>query len=349
MTTATNFQGVQTTDYFNDSFCGLHQIEAFGLIDEIKWTLTAERELIISGTSKTLKGFECRIDLTARKDEDFAWIDTYGYRKGENGEPEVVPEEAEYVKKMFDLYLDGYSTRKIADYLNEQGAITRRGNEWNERGVQRALSNEKYIGDMLMQKTYSVDCISKKTKKNNGELPKYLISNNHTPIVSREVFKLVQAETAKRNSKRKKSNQGTTELGKYNSKYALSDVLICGECGSSYRRNVKYDNGRKKVYWRCINRIENGTKFCNKSSGVREEKLHAAICRALSKISPSKEDIYNAMKVSLEYGITEDDTSLNIYNIKLNIKQLQDEAEDYMMKAATTEGDKSKYLEEVEK
>ena len=276
-------------------------------------------------------------------------FNTYGYRKGENGEPEVVPEEAEYVKKMFDLYLDGYSTRKIADYLNAQGAITRRGNEWNERGVQRALSNEKYIGDMLMQKTYSVDCISKKTKKNNGELPKYLISNNHTPIVSREVFKLVQAETAKRNSKRKKSNQGTTELGKYNSKYALSDVLICGECGSSYRRNVKYDNGRKKVYWRCINRIENGTKFCSKSSGIREEKLHAAICRALSKISPSKEDIYNAMKASLEYGITEDDTSLNIYNIKLNIKQLQDEAEDYMMKAATTEGDKSKYLEEVEK
>lgn len=200
-----------------------------------------------------------------------------------------------------------------------------------------------------MQKTYSVDCISKKKKKNNGELPKYLISNNHTPIVSREVFKLVQAETAKRNSKRKKSSHGVTELGKYNSKYALTDVLICGECGSSYRRSVKYDNGRKKVYWRCLNRTENGTKYCKKSSGVREEKLHSAICRALSKISPSKEDIYNAMKASLEYGITEDDMALNIYNVKLNIKQLQDEAEDYMMKAATTEGDKTKYLEEVEK
>ena len=234
----------------------------------------------------------------------------------------LVPNEEQLpiVQRIFKEYLSGNGMTKVAEIINEEEQTDR---VWDKTAVQYVLKNEKYIGDMLMQKTYSVDCISKKTKKNNGELPKYLISNNHTPIVSREVFKLVQAETAKRNSKRKKSNQGTTELGKYNSKYALSDVLICGECGSSYRRNVKYDNGRKKVYWRCINRIENGTKFCSKSSGIREEKLHAAICRALSKISPSKEDIYNAMKASLEYGITEDDTSLNIYNIKYQLIHIQ--------------------------
>ncbi len=196
---------------------------------------------------------------------------------------------------------------------------------------------------------YSTDCISKKRKKNNGELPKYLISNNHTPIVSRETFKLVQAERARRNSKRKKSSQATTELGCYNSKYALSDVLICGECGSSYVRNTKYYKGEKWVYWRCINRIENGTKFCNKSSGIREEKIHSAICRAISKISPSNDEVYNSMRNTLKYATIEDDTELNKFNIELNIKQLQDEAEDYMMKAACTEGDKSKYLNEVEK
>lgn len=276
-------------------------------------------------------------------------FNTYGYRKGENGEPEVVPEEAEYIRKMFDLYLDGYSTRNIAIHINEIGGRTRKGKEWEWRSVQDILSNEKYVGDMLMQKTYSTDCISKKRKKNNGELPKYLISNNHTPIVSRETFKLVQAERARRNSKRKKSSQATTELGCYNSKYALSDVLICGECGSSYVRNTKYYKGEKWVYWRCINRIENGTKFCNKSSGIREEKIHAAICRAISKISPSNDEVFNSMKNTLKYAMAEDDAELNKFNVELNIKQLQDEAEDYMMKAACTEGDKSKYLNEVEK
>ncbi|MGN0463838.1 MAG: recombinase family protein [Acutalibacteraceae bacterium] len=274
---------------------------------------------------------------------------TYGYRKGDNGEPEIVPEEAYFIKKIFELYLDGYSTRDIANYINSQGARTRRGNEWRPTNVQDALSNEKYVGDMLMQKTFSYDCIAKKKKKNNGELPKYLISNNHKPIIDRETFKMAQSEKAKRNSKRKKSSKGSTVAGRYDSKYALSDVLICGECGSSYVRRLKYYNGKKMVYWRCLNRIENGTKFCSKSSGIREEQLHAAICRAISKISPSKEEVFIDMKATLEYAVTQDENSLNKYNIELNIKQLQDEAEDYMMKAATTEGDKSKYYDEVER
>lgn len=324
-------QNIDTLTTDSEMFIGLYSVmaqsESENISANVKWGV---RQRMKNGTF----GFH---------------YNTYGYRKDENGEPEVVPEEAYFVKKIFDLYLDGYSTKKIADYLNEYGAITKRGNEWNDRGVQRTLANEKYIGDLLMQKTYSVDCISKKKKKNNGELPMYLVSNNHTPIISREIFKLAQAETAKRNSKRKKSSLGSTELGKYNSKYALTDVLICGECGSSYRRAVKYDNGRKKVYWRCLNRTENGTKFCKKSSGVREEKLHSAICRALSKIAPSKDEVFNAMKASLEYGVTNDDSNLNKYNLKLSIQKLQDEAEDYMMKAATTEGNKEKYFEEVEK
>ena len=250
----------------------------------------------------------------------------------------------------------GDYTDKVSYTYDALGQLTRENNvdlnktkEWEWCAIQDILTNEKYVGDMLMQKTYSTDCISKKRKKNNGELPKYLISNNHTPIVSRETFNLVQAEKARRNSKRKKSSQATTELGRYNSKYALSDVLICGECGSSYVRNTKYYKGEKWVYWRCINRIEHGTKFCSKSSGVREEKLHAAICRAISKISPSKEEVFDSMKNTIKYAVTEDDTAHNRYNIQLNIKQLQDEAEDYMIKAACTEGDKSMYLDEVEK
>ena len=102
---------------------------------------------------------------------------TYGYRKGEDGEPEIVPEEAEVVKRIFNLYLDGYSVDKIASYLNENGVKSKTGTEWKKATVQGILVNEKYVGDLLMQKTFSTDCISKKTKKNNGELPKYLITS----------------------------------------------------------------------------------------------------------------------------------------------------------------------------
>lgn len=201
----------------------------------------------------------------------------------------------------------------------------------------------------MYQKTYSSDCIGKKRKKNNGELPKYLISNNHTPIISREVFKLAQSERAKRNAKRKKGYSGVTELGKYSSKYALTDVLVCGECGSNCRRITKSYKDKKFIYWKCINRLENGSKFCNKSVGIREEVLHAAICKAIARIAPSSAEVFNSIETTLEYAITKDDVVLNKYNIELNIKQLQDEAEDYMMKAACTEGDKSRYLDEVEK
>lgn len=128
---------------------------------------------------------------------------TYGYRKGEDGEPEIVPEEAEIVKRIFNLYLDGYSVDKIASYLNENGVKSKTGTEWKKATVQGILINEKYVGDLLIQKTFSTDCISKKTKKNNGELPKYLISNNHKPIIDRETFKMAQVEKAKRGAKRK--------------------------------------------------------------------------------------------------------------------------------------------------
>lgn len=90
---------------------------------------------------------------------------TYGYRKGEDGEPEIVPEEAEIVKRIFNLYLDGYSVDKIASYLNENGVKSKTGTEWKKATVQGILINEKYVGDLLMQKTFSTDCISKKTKK----------------------------------------------------------------------------------------------------------------------------------------------------------------------------------------
>lgn len=324
-------QNIDTLTTDSEMFIGLYsvmaQAESENISDNVKWGI---RKRMSDGT--------------------YAFnFKTYGYRKGVDGEPEIIPEEAEVVKKIYSLYLDGYSVEKIARHLNGIGVPSRTGTEWKKATVQGILVNEKYVGDLLLQKTFCVDCISKKTKKNNGELPKYLVSNNHTPIIDRTTFKMVQAEKARRGAKQKKSDSAITELGKYSSKYALSELLICGECGSPYRRRLKYYNGKKMVYWRCLNRIENGTKYCKKSFGVPEEKLHDAICRGISKLAPQREEVLNTIKATLEYAVLGENEILNKYNIELNIKKLQDEADMLMVNAMSTEGDQEIYFTEIEK
>ena len=157
-----------------------------------------------------------------------------GYRKGADGQPEIVPEEAEIVLDIFDGYLSGMSLQQVADSLNARGLVTKYGKKpWTGANIQLILKNEKYTGDALLQKTYITDCISKKTRKNDGTLPMYLVKNHHEGIISREQFNRVQEERARRSSKRRVTDKYCkTEQGKYSAKFALTELLICGECGA---------------------------------------------------------------------------------------------------------------------
>ena len=115
-------------------------------------------------------------------------------------------------------------------------------------------------------------------------MTRYLISNNHSPIIDRETFNAVQAELSRRNNIRKKLDFSITEQGKYSSKYALSELLICGCCGGAYKRTSKVANGKTVYYWRCLGRMEHGKSFCKDSAGIEEKMLQDTICRCLSKI-----------------------------------------------------------------
>ena len=141
---------------------------------------------------------------------------------------------------------------------------------------------------MLLQKTFTEDVLTGVHKKNTGQLPQYYIENYHEGIVSKQMFREVQAEIARRNSK-SAANQRKHRRGRYNSKYALSERLVCGNCGSPYKRVTWNIHGRKQIVWRCVNRIEYGTKFCGSSPSVPEEKLHRAILKAVQDL------YYNAM------------------------------------------------------
>lgn len=224
-----------------------------------------------------------------------------GYKKGADGNAEIVSDEAEIVKEIYRCYLDGASLNQIADMLNNRGLTTKGSNSpYRKEVIQRILTNEKYTGDALLQKTYITDCITKKSRKNNVELPMYLVKNHHEPIISRTDFNRVQEEMARRSAKRSIAEKLTkTEQGKYSAKYALSELLICGECGSHYRRVTWTAKGFKEIKWRCINRIQYGKKNCHSSPTIDEQALHKAIISAINEFCEVKDEVAKALRESI--------------------------------------------------
>lgn len=223
----------------------------------------------------------------------FQYKKMLGYRKGADGQPEIVPEEAEVIKRIYHRYLDGCTLGQIKRELDEDNVPTAQGvDSWSPAIIHNILTNEKYIGDALLQKTYVTDCISKKVKKNQGERAMYYVENNHPAIISREVFDQVRNEMTRRSSKRKVlQKSGKTELGKYSGKYALTELLVCGECGSPYKRVTWARNGKKRIVWRCVSRLEFGTKYCHNSPTLDENKLHSAILAAMNEFAAIRQEV----------------------------------------------------------
>ena len=227
----------------------------------------------------------------------FPYSSMLGYRKGEDGEPEIVPEEAEHIKMIFNLFLLGRSLRQIKEALERRNVLTPRGNtEWSLSSIEHILRNEKYMGDVLLQKTYTVD------------------------------FLTAQLELARRNSKKKVSQKKTKSvLGKYCSKYALSERLVCGECGSMYRRTTWSKNGKKKVVWRCISRLEFGTKYCQHSPTLSEEALHQAILQCVQTVAGDKDDIMQNLRDVQENIILFSGSQVTPQSLEKQINKLEQE------------------------
>ncbi|WP_084389015.1 recombinase family protein [Fusibacter sp. 3D3] len=186
-----------------------------------------------------------------------------------DGEIVVVPEQAEVVRKIFELYLQGLTLGQIKMYLESMDIKTVTGKDtWDTTTIQKMLKNEKYKGDTLLQKTFIEDFMTGKKVKNTGQRTQYFVSESHPAIVSAEVFDRVQEEMAKR-SRVIHHEEGTVSSSdsKYNGKYLLGNLLVCGDCGASYRRRTE----RGKVVWRCATRIEKGKELCANSPTISEE------------------------------------------------------------------------------
>ena len=222
-----------------------------------------------------------------------------GYTKDENGELVIVPEEAELVRRIFRLYLEGSSIVQIGKILDDEGITTVTGlTQWCPGVIDKMLSNEKYMGDVLQQKTYTVDFLTKKRVKNNGIVPQYYIQDDHEAIVSKELYYRVQEEKTRRASLSKSAvaRKAKKEKSKYSSKYALTDITVCKECGQPYRRQVWSKYGQKSAVWRCENRLKNGTKNCKNSPTLKEEVLQEAVMAAINNVVENRGEFVSAFR-----------------------------------------------------
>ncbi len=256
----------------------------------------------------------------------FAYSRFLGYKEGPDGKPMIDEEQADTVKFIFNEYLLGSSLADIAKSLTAKGIKTPSGKSgWNGSTVRTILSNEKYKGDALLNKTYISDCISKKVKKNNGERPMYYVENNHPAIIDKDTFNRVQEELARRTSKRKVKQVGTkTEQGKYSSKYALTELLICGECGTPYRRCTWTASGEKKIVWRCINRLDYGKKYCHHSPTIEESVLQNAIVTAIMNNAQQSADVLSILKEHIRIGIQANEVEDNSLELLIEIAKLDE-------------------------
>ncbi|MDR3297999.1 MAG: recombinase family protein, partial [Candidatus Nomurabacteria bacterium] len=201
-----------------------------------------------------------------------------GYEKGEDGEPCIVPEEARIIRWIYGLFLEGKTYRRIADMLTEHGILTPSGKtQWSVSTVVSILSNEKYKGAALLQKTYTVDFLSKTVKKNQGERKQYYIADSHPAIIAPETFDLVQSEMKKRKAHRLQLKSTSPFAAK----------IICGNCGGFYGSKVWHSKSYQYNVWHCNRKYKDQT-FCE-TPLIREDDLEQAFVEAFNRILGGKD------------------------------------------------------------
>ena len=270
-----------------------------------------------------------------------------GYDKNEYGDLIVNRKEAEIVSLTFDLYLMNVGSSRIGELLDYLGVKTVTGTTWESGTINGMLCNEKYIGDAILQKTYIADLFTREKRVNNGELPKYYVHDCHPAIIDRETFQKVQEELARRSSLKKTSSKAKTQLGKYCGKYVLSELLVCGECGSPYRRVIWTQKGVKRVVWRCQNRLEHGRKICKQSPTLDEGDIHDAVISAMNELF-RMQAAKDAVKAGIAAVLAGEEQTMSLPAVELQIRNLQERQLELFQLIVSAGADCTDYDEELQ-
>ena len=269
-----------------------------------------------------------------------------GYDRGEDGMPVINEKQAVIVREIFQRYLAGQSPLTIAHEFEKKGySAPCGGSRWSQTTINSILRNEKYCGDAILQKRYTLDFLTKKRVQNNGELPKYYVTGSHEAIVSKEVFDLVQAEIA---SRKGKVNYNAT---------IFSGKVVCGKCGSFYGSKLWHSTDKyRRVIYRCNRKYEG----CGSEVHLTEDELKDVVVKALNSYLDNREDVItnleslmvslysvDALERELSSATTQIAVSKEMYTKALQDKPLRDGTQlsgikDIYVKAL----DKKKKLEE---
>lgn len=210
-----------------------------------------------------------------------------GYDRGEDGNLVINQEQAKLVRRIYGMYLQGQSTYAIARKLSEEKIPTPAGKAtWYASTIKSILTNEKYKGDALLQKTYTSDFLTKKKKINKGEVQQYYVKNNHEAIIEPEVFDMVQKMMGQ--IKSGKNRQSSVSI--------FSSKIRCGECGSYYGSKVWHSNDKyRRVIWQCNHKFDNEKK-CS-TPHLDERMIKQAFLSAINKLIPDKEQIISDLEM----------------------------------------------------
>ena len=262
-----------------------------------------------------------------------------GYTKDEDGHLIIEPTEAEVVKRIYREYLEGRSLLQIGRGLEADGILTAAGKaKWRPETLRKILQNEKYIGDALLQKTYTVDFLNKKRVQNNGIVPQYYVENSHPPIIPRDLYMQVQEEMVRwanlhSGEKRKKRV--------YSSKYALSSIVYCPKCGDIYRR-IAWNNRRKhSTVWRCCTRVEHGPS-ARDAPTIQESEPQEAVIKAINMALGNRDSMMAALRENVEAVIWQKDES-STEGIEAKLEELQKE----LLKRANSKKDYNDIADEI--
>ncbi len=204
-----------------------------------------------------------------------------GYDKDANGKLIINEAQAEVVKRIYREYLDGGSLLDICNSLMNDGILNGAGNaKWIPSTIHKILTNEKYIGDALLQKTVTTDFLEKKRVVNKGIAPQYYVEDSHEAIIPRDIYMRVQEEMIRRAHLRSGANGQKRRV--YSSKYALTSLCTCEKCGDIFRRVAWNQHGQYYTVWRCCTRVQGGPEACD-APAIREDELHAKVMKAINE------------------------------------------------------------------
>lgn len=260
--------------------------------------------------------------------------------------------EAEIVRMIFDMYLQGYGCTTIAKHLTKLGIKNRRGiSKWHEGGVKYIIENEKYTGDIILGKTFTVDPISKRRLKNLGEEEQYYIRNHHEAIISREVWQEANRIRQKRGQEIPVSI--TENRGQYTRKYALSSVCECGYCGTKLIRRVVHSGTKhEKIVWHCKEYVKNGVSSCSKCKAIDEKVIHNAFVEAFNLLAGNLGDVTEIVIQSLEDTLLDNGSEAKLKNLereKANLLRKKDRITDMLLDGVLSKEDSEEKFIQVKK